>query len=372
MSRRERPRPTTRRPESQETALRSGAAARGQPGRVRTAPAADRRFFQALLPLRFFIGATFLYAGIDKFLDPRFLNAAGPGSIAEQLTAFTHESPLAGLVTVFALPNPVLIGVLMAIAEIAIGLGALTGLLYRASAAGGAAVSLLFFLTASWSVHPYYYGPDLPYAAGWLTLALAGSGGLAVLHVPFPGLLAPDGDPAAASPERRAILQGGLIAAGALAVGGLAGFGGLLRGRDPVALAAASPSPATPAPGASAGVPSASAAPAVSVAPVAGQIGSLSSLQPRTAQPFTDPTSGDPAVLIRLADGSVVAFDAVCTHQGCTVQYDSPSGLLFCPCHGAVFDPTHNADVLQGPAPIPLTALPIVVDKTTGAITLHG
>ena len=145
MSRRERPRPTTRRPESQETALRSGAAARGQPGRVRTAPAADRRFFQALLPLRFFIGATFLYAGIDKFLDPRFLNAAGPGSIAEQLTAFTHESPLAGLVTVFALPNPVLIGVLMAIAEIAIGLGALTGLLYRASAAGGAAVSLLFF-----------------------------------------------------------------------------------------------------------------------------------------------------------------------------------------------------------------------------------
>ena len=120
MSRRERPRPTTRRPESQETALRSGAAARGQPGRVRTAPAADRRFFQALLPLRFFIGATFLYAGIDKFLDPRFLNAAGPGSIAEQLTAFTHESPLAGLVTVFALPNPVLIGVLMAIAEIAI------------------------------------------------------------------------------------------------------------------------------------------------------------------------------------------------------------------------------------------------------------
>jgi thiosulfate dehydrogenase [quinone] large subunit len=119
-------------------------------------------------------------------------------------------------------------------------------------------------------------------------------------------------------------------------------------------------------------VPSASAGPAGSTAPVAGQIGSLSSLQPRTALPFTDPTSGDPAVLIRLADGSVVAFDAVCTHQGCTVQYDSPSGLLFCPCHGAVFDPTHNADVLQGPAPVPLTALPIIVDKTTGAITLHG
>ena len=370
MTHRDRRRPSTRRPEWQDAPLRGGGSVRSRPDG--TAPPADRRFFQALLPLRFFIGATFLYAGIDKFLDPRFLNAAGPGSIAEQLTAFTHESPLAGLVTVFALPNPVLIGVLMAIAEIAIGLGAMTGLLYRASAAGGAAVSLLFFLTASWSVHPYYYGPDLPYAAGWLTLALAGNGGLAVLHVPFPRWLAPDGDPAAVSPERRALLQGGLIAAGALAVGGLAGFGGLLRGRDPVALAAASPSPSATAPGASAGVPAASAGPAASAAPVAGQIGSLSSLQPRTAQPFTDPTSGDPAVLIRLADGSVVAFDAVCTHQGCTVQYDSPSGLLFCPCHGAVFDPTHNADVLQGPAPVALTALPIVVDKTTGAITLKG
>ena len=138
MSRRERPRPTTRRPEFQESALRSGAAARGRPERARAAPVADRRFFQALLPLRFFVGATFLYAGIDKFLDPRFLNSAGPGSIAEQLIAFTHESPLAGLVTVFALPNPIFIGVLMAIGEIAIGLGALTGLLYRASAAGGA------------------------------------------------------------------------------------------------------------------------------------------------------------------------------------------------------------------------------------------
>jgi thiosulfate dehydrogenase [quinone] large subunit len=334
----------------------------------------------ALLPLRFFVGATFVYAGLDKLIDPRFLQATGPGSIGEQLTGFTHASPLAGLVTVFALPFPVLIGLLMALAEIAIGLGALTGLLYRTSAAAGAAVSLLFFLTASWTVHPYYYGPDLPYAAGWLTLALAGHGELAVLRVPLPGLRAPDGDPGEASPGRRALLQGGIVAATAVVVAGVGGmwgalFGGSVRGAaapgasptPDVGVAGVSPTPRIPSASTPATTPTPSAAP-----PAAGQLATLTSLKPRTAVTFVDPTSGDPGVLIRLADGSVVAFDAVCTHAGCTVYYDPPSGLLGCPCHGAVFDPTHNADVLQGPAPVALAALPIVVNKTTGAITLAG
>ena len=382
MSSRDRRRPPTRRPDvSQDTSLREGGPVRGRRDGPVPASPADRRLFAALLPLRFFVGATFLYAGIDKLIDPHFLTASGPGSIAEQLTAFTRASPLAGLVTTFALPVPVLIGALMALAEIAIGLGALTGLLFRVSAAAGAAVSLLFFLTASWTVRPYYFGPDLPYAAGWLTLALAGNGGLAVLRIPFPAVFAPHGDPAEASPGRRALLQGGLLAVAAVLVAGVAGVGGgLFRGRDQVArVPGASPTPApgspgvAPAgPGATAAAPTPAASPGPSAAPVAGQIATLASLQPRTALPFTDPTSGDPAVLIRLADGSVVAFDAVCTHQGCTVQYDPPSGLLACPCHGAVFDPTHNADVLQGPAPVALAALPIVVDKTTGAITLKG
>jgi len=375
MSRRDRSRPPSRRPEvGRDVPVRAGGSVRGRPdGPVPGSPP-DRRLFAALLPLRFFVGATFLYAGIDKLIDPRFLTASGPGSIGEQLTAFTRASPLAGLVSVFALPFPVLIGVLMALAEIAIGLGALTGLLYRVSAAAGAAVSLLFWLTASWTVHPYYYGPDLPYAAGWLTLALAGNGGLAVLRVPFPAVFAPYGDPAEASPERRALLKGGLLAAAAVAVAGVAGVGGgLLRGRDHVAaVPGASPTPGLGSPGASAAAPTAAASSGPSAAPVAGQIATLTSLKPRTALAFTDPKSGDPAMLIRLADGTVVAFDALCTHQGCTVEYDQPSGLLACPCHGAVFDPTHNADVLQGPARVALAALPIVVDKATGAITLRG
>jgi thiosulfate dehydrogenase [quinone] large subunit len=379
MSRRDRHRPTTRRPEWQDAPLRVGGSARGRPDAPAPVSPADRLLFTALLPLRFFVGATFLYAGIDKIIDPHFLHASGLGSIGEMLVGFTHGSPLAGLVTVFAQPFPVLVGALVALAEIAIGLGALTGLLYRVSAAGGAALSILFFLTASWGVHPYYYGPDLPYAAGWLTLALAGHGGLAVLRVPFPAALSPSRDPGEASPERRALLQGGLLAAAAVAVAGVAGIGGgLFRGGSQVAeVPAASPTPGpgnagpTPTTATAAG-PTPTATSGQSAAPAAGQIATLSSLQPRSSLAFMDPTSGDPAILVRLADGTVKAFDALCTHQGCTVEYDQPSGLLFCPCHGAVFDPTHNADVLQGPAPVALAALPIVVDKTTGAISLRG
>ena len=380
MSRRDRRRPVSLRATGVEAQFRPVNPARARPASP-PAASSSRSVHLALLPLRFFVGGTFVYAGLDKLIDPRFLQATGPGSIGEQLLGFTHSSPLAGLVSVFALPFPVVIGLLMALAEIAIGLGALTGLLYRTSAAAGAAVSLLFFLTASWTVHPYYYGPDLPYAAGWLTLALAGHGGLAVLRIPFLAMLAPDDDSGEASPGRRAVLQGGILAAAAVVVAGAGGmWGALFRGSDlrgsdtSAAVPGASPTPgvgttgASPSPAiAAASTPPASAAP-----PAAGQLATLTSLKPRTAVTFVDPTSGDPGVLIRLADGSVVAFDAVCTHAGCTVYYDPPSGLLGCPCHWAVFDPTHNADVLQGPAPVALAALPIVVNKATGAITLGG
>jgi thiosulfate dehydrogenase [quinone] large subunit len=134
---------------------------------------------RALLPLRFFFGITFLYAGIDKLLDPAFFNAAAPSSIVAQLAAFARVSPLSPLIKV-AEPFAIPIGILIALAEIAIGLGALTGLAFRLAAAGGAILSFMFWLTASWTTKPYYFGPDLPYAFGWLALAIGGDGGLLV------------------------------------------------------------------------------------------------------------------------------------------------------------------------------------------------
>ena len=352
--------------------------------------------FRALLPLRFFLGATFVYAGIDKLVDPAFLRAAGLGSIGEQLAGFVRFSPIAPLIEIFAQPMPVLVGVVIAVAEIGIGLGALTGLLYRASAVGGAVLSLLFWLTASWATKPYYYGPDLPYAFAWLTVALAGHGGLFVLEGRLGAWAGPRlaraayGSPAPVSeveawstdPTRRGFLQLAALGAVSLVVASAAGVIGRTRpistglGQGTGSGIGLGGGVATAAP-AGAALPAATTMPGSSPAATPGApsgqlVAKLDQLKPRQALGFQDSATGDPALLVRLADGSFVAYDAVCTHNGCTVQYDTPSGFIFCPCHGAVFDPTNAAQPIQGPTDIPLTKLPIRIDTTTGQITLTG
>jgi Rieske Fe-S protein len=64
-------------------------------------------------------------------------------------------------------------------------------------------------------------------------------------------------------------------------------------------------------------------------------------------------------VLTRDAQGTVHAFSATCTHQGCTVA-GVHGGHITCPCHGSVFDASTGA-VVSGPAPRPLPKVAVVV-----------
>ena len=156
---------------------------------------------------------TFPYAGLDKLIDPNFFDASAPTSIVAQMAAFARDcaSPLIKVVEPAAVP----IGVMIALAEIAIGLGALSGLAFRVAAVGGAAISILFWLTASWATQPYYFGPDLPYAIGWITLAIAGHGGIlvprAILDMGRPPAIdqfrRPGSSDIVPSPGRRALIQ---------------------------------------------------------------------------------------------------------------------------------------------------------------------
>jgi cytochrome b6-f complex iron-sulfur subunit len=59
-------------------------------------------------------------------------------------------------------------------------------------------------------------------------------------------------------------------------------------------------------------------------------------------------------ILTRPASGGFEAFSATCTHQGCTVGYQSSNNTLVCPCHGGVYSGSTGA-VVSGPPPSALT-----------------
>ena len=75
---------------------------------------------------------------------------------------------------------------------------------------------------------------------------------------------------------------------------------------------------------------------------------------------FTDPSTGDPSLVIQQTTGRFVAFDAICPHAGCTVAYQSGADIIACPCHGSEFNPA-NGDVIQGPATYGLTPIKVIL-----------
>lgn len=128
----------------------------------------------SLLPLRIFLGVTFIYAGLDKLTDSSFLSATGTDSIGETMRGVRDTAAIPALVDL-GLKNPVGFGYAIGIGELTVGIGTLFGLLTRLAAFGGAMLSLSLWLTVSWAVEPYYYGNDLAYLMAWLPLVLAGA-----------------------------------------------------------------------------------------------------------------------------------------------------------------------------------------------------
>jgi Rieske Fe-S protein len=74
-------------------------------------------------------------------------------------------------------------------------------------------------------------------------------------------------------------------------------------------------------------------------------------LAPETALAFVM-GSGNPGILYATKDGKLKAISALCTHQGCTVRWQSADQPLICPCHGSKFALTGKVE--HGPATEPL------------------
>jgi len=68
-------------------------------------------------------------------------------------------------------------------------------------------------------------------------------------------------------------------------------------------------------------------------------------------------------ILIINTGTKIVALSAICTHQGCTVGFNSGKNDIECPCHGSVF--STSGSVLNGPAASPLHSYPV---SQTGSI----
>jgi thiosulfate dehydrogenase [quinone] large subunit len=324
----------------------------------------------AVIPLRLFFGGTFIYAGLQKLTDPQFFSPTAPGFIGHQMNGFVRSgSPLSGILTTVAIPHAAQFGALIAFCELWVGLSALLGLLTRVGALGGLAISLTLFLTATWSVHPYFLGADLPYSIGWVTLLLAGPDSLTFDYFFFGGVPRTVVQPPrarrragqrapATMPEsnsevpRKEALRGLGTAIGVIVGGGFIGAIAKLL----------TPNTTFARPGATlAAAPQGGAAQANAPAGTTF-LGNVKALSVNSAGQYTDPATGDPALLIRLPDGKFVSYDAVCTHAGCTVEYDPTQQQLVCPCHGAAFDPLHGGAVINGPAQQPLVTLQVSID----------
>ena len=68
-----------------------------------------------------------------------------------------------------------------------------------------------------------------------------------------------------------------------------------------------------------------------------------------------------PAMLIHHPGNKWVAMTAVCTHLGCTVQYEPLPDRIHCACHGGVYNAYTGANV-SGPPPKPLKLFKVAVN----------
>jgi len=361
---------------------------------LRPPPTATALAGWALLPLRAFLGFTFCFAGLQKLANPSFFRASNPAGIQAQMVAASRRSPIHALISPLA-HHAVLLGTVIAVGEIAVGVGVLIGLLTRIAALGGALIAFNLFLAVSFHTSPYYTGSDIVFIFAWIPLIVAGGGQLsldalmvnraAVRHsrpasvpVQLPFLTvqnicghyqggwcmarrdtacSPNGCPYIAREvdkaahvgeatdvdmDRRRLLGAATLGAGTVVVlgtGAIAGVGRLLHG----------PSKST-----TAAPPLSSAASASSdratTQPAGTKIGPASDVPVKGSATFTDPATGDPAVVVQPTAGTFHAFDAVCPHAGCTVAYDQGNGIFVCPCHGSQFNGSTGA-VEVGPAP---------------------
>ncbi len=281
---------------------------------LRTATNSWRSQVGALRIMRLWLGATWIYAGWDKATDPGFLTRGASSFIGTQLSGYSTQSPV-GFAFNKLIEHAVPVGIFVMISEFAIGLATLLWVAPTVAAFGGFSMSMGLWLASSFHANPYFLASDSAYAVLWLSYLLMIRNKRKGFSMSF---------------ERRGVMRIGIIAVLATA---FAGVGKIFTPAAVQESAAASGKT---------------------------KLVKLASLKIGATKNFVL-ANGAPAVLFRTKTG-VFAYSAICTHQGCTVNYSASSKTLKCPCHGAEFDPQSSGKPIAGPAINPLAKVKVAVE----------
>ncbi|CAB5011747.1 MAG: Rieske 2Fe-2S domain-containing protein [Actinobacteria bacterium] len=281
---------------------------------LRTATNSWRSQVGALRIMRLWLGATWIYAGWDKATDPGFLTRGASSFIGTQLSGYSTQSPV-GFAFNKLIEHAVPVGIFVMISEFAIGLATLLWVAPTVAAFGGFSMSMGLWLASSFHANPYFLASDSAYAVLWLSYLLMIRNKRKGFSMSF---------------ERRGVMRIGIIAVLATA---FAGVGKIFTPAAVQESAAASGKT---------------------------KLVKLASLKVGATKKFVL-ANGAPAVLFRTKTG-VFAYSAICTHEGCTVNYSATSKTLKCPCHGAEFDPLASGKAIVGPANNPLAKVKVAVE----------
>ncbi len=262
--------------------------------------------------MRLWLGGTWIYAGWDKASDPGFLTDGSPTFIGSQLAAYAQNSPIDFLLNRM-IEHATQVGIFVMLSEFAVGFATLLWIAPTWAALGGFLTSLTLWLSSTWNIQPYFLASNSVYTVFWLTYFLFLYGSRRKSNI---------------SVDRRGFIRISSIAGLTVVAVGL----GRLFPKSAAATVSATPQ----------------------------NIIEDSSLSIGETFNFTS-KSGSPAVLFKSKTG-VYAYSAVCTHEGCTVQYNSASKNLQCACHGAVFDPGKDGTVVTGPTNKPLPKIKVAVE----------
>jgi arsenite oxidase small subunit len=172
--------------------------------------------------------------------------------------------------------------------------------------------------------------------------------------------------------KRRTFLKATVVASAALAVGGMAALAKVVGETGGVTTATSSSSQ--------------SGFPTYLITDIAsGQVANVNTMQVNTPLSYYYPLDNQPNIIVKLGvavdggigpDGDIISFSDLCQHLGCNPGFVSPGGsppcnssyvakdpVMYCCCHGSIYDLEENAKVIGGPAPRAMPRVILGVDS---------